>query len=200
MAGLSCVGSHERVRIAWPCEKRYACFLPAVCDGDSHCSAAACGEVRVLDHDLGDVRRQRDRERLAEDRVPGAERVAQRVTEGVGDLEDREVGGVEHQRRRRAGPRQRQRRRPGERLRREVGGQVERDVRDARLLGPGGGVRIARDGRGGGRRGRRRSAHRRGRGVTAPCRDDEARAGEKAAEAHRVLQADEAVRSRRRST
>ena len=46
MAGLSCVGSHERVRIAWPCENRYGCFLPAVCDGDSHCSAAACGEVR----------------------------------------------------------------------------------------------------------------------------------------------------------
>jgi hypothetical protein len=46
MPGLSWVGIHVRVRIACPCEYRYGCDLPAVCDGASHCSAAASGDVR----------------------------------------------------------------------------------------------------------------------------------------------------------
>ena len=45
IAGLSWVGTHDRVRIASPCENRYGCFLPAVWSGESHWSAGACGEV-----------------------------------------------------------------------------------------------------------------------------------------------------------
>ncbi len=43
MPGLSCVGIQVRVRIAWPCENRYGCVFPAVCEGSSHWRAAAFG-------------------------------------------------------------------------------------------------------------------------------------------------------------
>ena len=38
-AGASCEGASERKWMAWHWEKRYGCFLPAVCSGVSHCSA-----------------------------------------------------------------------------------------------------------------------------------------------------------------